>query len=244
MNKYYKNHVCRQCGKVFFGAGTLCRKHSMQLSVYGHFLDSNPRSNCDPNEIILHNDYAEVITYDKYSNPNYKFLIDLEDVPIVSQYKWHASKSKKDSDLIYLTNNKIGHYHRFIMDAKSGQTIDHINMNTFDNRKSNLRIASQTEQNHNQHVRKGIKFDIKGIDRHNDKTRKKRFMARFNINHKTYRSPWYFTYEEAVFARYLLEQLSPIKVFNGEMTKYINQLTDEQKQPIIKWFNNRFKDRV
>lgn len=207
-------------------------------------MDSNPRSRQDPNEIVVNDDYAEIITYDKENNPNYKFKIDLEDVPIACKYKWHATKPQKSTNLIYLSSIQVGLYHRFIMDAKPGQTIDHINLDTFDNRKCNLRIATQTMQNHNQRVRKNIKFDIKGIDMHRDVRRKKRFMASFAIYHKHYRSPWFYTYEEAVFARYLLEQLSPIPVINGEMSKYINKLTDEQKQPIIKWFNNRFKDRV
>ena len=216
----------------------------MQLSIYGKFLDSNPRSNQDPNEIILHEDYAEIVTYDKENNPNYKFKIDLEDVPIASQYKWGASESSNKSGLIYLKSQKVGFYHRFITCAPKGTTIDHINMDTFDNRKFNLRLATQTVQNHNQNVRKNIKFDIKGIDQHCDTKRKKRFNARFTMNHKSYVSPWYLTYEEAVYARYLMEQLSPVQVFNGDMSKYISKLSDEQKKPIIQWFRNRFKDRV
>lgn len=240
MNKYYKKHICKQCGKVFFGCGTLCRKHSTQLSMYGHFLDSNPRSHKDSNEIIIKDSHAEIVTYDKENNPLYKFLIDIEDIPIIIKYKWYASKPQKSTNLIYLVNKEIGLYHRYIMNALPGQTVDHINLNTFDNRKCNLRIATQTIQNYNQNVN----FDIKGIDQHKDINRNKRFMASFNINHKWYRSPWYATYEEAVFARYLLEQLSPIQVINGNMSYYINKLSDKEKQPIIKWFNNRFKNRV
>lgn len=242
--KYSKKHICKQCGKVFYGNGNLCRKHCAQLSVYGKFLDSNPRSAKDPNEITIKDNYAEITTYDLKNNPLYKFIIDIDDIPRISNYKWHASKPQKSTGLTYLVSNQVGLYHRYVMDAKPGQTIDHINLNTFDNRKCNLRVATQTIQNYNQHVRSNIRFNIKGIDQHKDVKRTKRFMARFSINHKTYRSPWYTTYEEAVFARYLLEQLSPIKVINGEMSIYINKLSDQQKQPIIKWFNNRFKNRV
>lgn len=35
--------------------------------------------------------------------------------------------------------------HRFIMDAKENQYIDHINHNTLDNRKDNLRVLSNKE---------------------------------------------------------------------------------------------------
>lgn len=242
--KYYKNHICKHCGKIFYGRGTLCRKHATQLQQYGKFLDSNPRSKYDPNEIILHKNYAEIVTYNINNEPLHKFKIDLEDINRVSLYKWHSTKPAKSTQLIYLVSNDVGYYHRYIMDAKPGQMIDHINLNTFDNRKSNLRFANQTVQNHNQHCRENTRFDIKGIDQHSDINRTKRFMARFAIKGKTYRSPWFITYEEAVFARYLLEQLSPVQVINGEMQKYINKLSYKQKEPIINWFKNRFKNRV
>lgn len=46
-------------------------------------------------------------------------------------------------------NGKTVYMHRFIMDAKSGQVIDHINGNGLDNRKSNLRFADPKKQMQN-----------------------------------------------------------------------------------------------
>lgn len=241
---YYKVHICPQCGREFFGRGTYCKKHYEQLRKYGKFLDNNPRTPKDLNEIITENGVTYLITYDKNNNPYLRFIIDEDDIPKIKNLKWGVAHNKKKPELIYLANNKVGLYHRYIMQPKEDETVDHINRNTLDNRKCNLRIASQTDQNHNQKVRSNIKFDIKGIDQHKDTNRKKRYMARFSMNKKTYRSPWYETYEEAIYARSLLEKLANVTVVNANVEQYINKLSDSQKELILTWFTNRFKGRV
>ena len=237
--------VCKQCGKICENAGLgLCKKHYNQLKSLGKFTDSCQRTYYDPNEYVIHGDFTEVFTYNNKYNIAYKFIIDTEDLPLIIKNKWNYTRPKqtKDGYLIYMINKKIGLFHRYIMGNPRG-TVDHINRNTLDNRKSNLRCASYSEQNLNR-VYKSTRFDIKGIDIHKDTKRAKRYMARFNINKKAYRSPWYRTYEEAVYCRYLLQQLSPISVLNGNMEKYFNALDENRKKEILSWFKNRFKNRV
>ena len=61
-----------------------CDKHYRQYKRYGKIR----RTNKDPNEIIVHEDYAEIILYDKNCNEKDRALIDLDDVYKVKQYKW------------------------------------------------------------------------------------------------------------------------------------------------------------
>ena len=236
--------ICKHCGRKDNLIEGLCRKHYEQKAKYGKFLDSNPRTKYDPNEYTIKGNYTKVYTYDKFNNLAYTFIIDTEDLPLVLKYKWNYTRPKNTAQgkIVYMVNRKIGMFHRYIMGNPRG-TVDHINRNTFDNRKANLRVASYTQQNLNTSKRSS-KFDIKGINQHKDTRRSKRFMARLSVNGKTYRSAWYKTYAEAVFARFLLQQLSKEVIMNGPMERYINTLTEEQKRPIINWFKNRFKDRV
>lgn len=84
-----------------------------------------------------------------------KCIIDLEDYELVSQYKWFADKTgTKIRDTYYAKakiNRKNIFMHRLIMNAPKGQIIDHINGNSLDNRKSNLRIVSHHENCQNRH---------------------------------------------------------------------------------------------
>lgn len=68
-------------------------------------------------------------------------LIDDEDFELVSQYKWYLHSNG------YATNgtartNVLSRMHQVIMNAKY---IDHKNNNRLDNRRSNLRLATQSQ---------------------------------------------------------------------------------------------------
>lgn len=231
--------ICPQCGRVFYtkeGRGEkYCPKHRHQKEIYGKFLDSIPRCKNDPNEYVIKRETVEVQTYTKNGLPSVKFTISLEDINLIISYKW-AAKQKKNS--IYIVNDKLGYIHNVIMPHRNGFTVDHIDRNPLNNTRENLRYATGAEQNFNQ-SKKVSSFDVKGIQ-----TRNNKYMAYINLNTKRHLSPYYSKYEQAVYARYLLEQLSPYKIINGNMSQYISLLSEEERLQIRKWFINRFKDRV
>ena len=84
-------------------------------------------------------------------------LIDDEDYERVSQYKWCTYYSKHTSSFyavrgIRLSNGKwtTQQMHRFIMNVPNGLHIDHINHDTLDNRKENLRVVTNSQNQMNQ----------------------------------------------------------------------------------------------
>lgn len=71
--------------------------------------------------------------------------------------------------------------HRYIMNAPAGVTVDHINGNKLDNRKMNLRLCSQSENNMNRGVFSNNKSGIKGVSWNKSK---KKWVAQIQVNGK------------------------------------------------------------
>jgi hypothetical protein len=101
-------------------------------------------------------------------------LIDDEDWELVSQYKWFAVKKARS---FYATTkikrggkHKNISMHRLIMDAKPGQTVDHIDGNSQDNQKKNLRFCTNSQNHMNRHYTYGSS-KYKGVswDKYNKK---------------------------------------------------------------------------
>jgi len=74
-------------------------------------------------------------------------IVDPEDYNWLMQYKWHANGRQEGS--LYAVNQKRQKMHRLIMNAPKGMVVDHINGNGLDNRKTNIRLATYTQNSWN-----------------------------------------------------------------------------------------------
>lgn len=88
-------------------------------------------------------------------------VVDDEDYEFVSQYNWYASKTKKK---YYVKSASVGcpftFMHQLIM-QRAG--VDHVNGNSLDNRRSNLRVCTQRENCRNRVKRKTCSSQFKGV---------------------------------------------------------------------------------
>lgn len=79
-------------------------------------------------------------------------IVDAEDYDWLSKIEWSYSA------VGYAAGRHNGRYvymHRMIVGAKPGEYVDHINRNKLDNRRSNLRICTKQQNQHNQGPRRG-----------------------------------------------------------------------------------------
>lgn len=93
-------------------------------------------------------------------------LVDDELYDELNKYHWSISTNGYAQRRVKIGNRtSIIHMHRQIMELTFGDSIcvDHINGNRLDNRKSNLRICSRTENNHNMRISKRNKSGAKGV---------------------------------------------------------------------------------
>jgi hypothetical protein len=69
-------------------------------------------------------------------------IVDDEDYDRVMSLKWHASEGKPGWN--YAVSSCGKRMHRFLLNPDSDDVIDHINHDTLDNRRSNLRVVSHS----------------------------------------------------------------------------------------------------
>jgi AP2 domain. len=172
--------------------GILCRKHYLQM--YKH--NKIEPTIYDRNEIIIHDDFAEIVIKDKQQNIIAYAQIDIEDVEKIKNLKWHIKKSRNTNYVAYNDKGRAVFLHRFILDYDGVDDVDHIDHNGLNNRKSNLRIISHSLNLMNQHnFNNGIK-----------KTPSEKYSSNITINGKSKYLGTYDTFEEAKQARIKFEK--------------------------------------
>lgn len=199
-----KNIICKHCGRFLDMNKTqrkgLCDKHYLQQLKYGKFLDNNQRVKTDPNKIIIYDDYALVELYDADCNIINYAMIDIEDVELISKYKWSYHKgyaTTKDKK----TRKEIG-MHNLVMGVQNNDIyVDHIIHNEtigLDNRKENLRLVTPTQniQNSKKSIRNTS--GVKGVNW--DKSRNK-WRVRITINGCRIELGWFDDKEQAIKTR-------------------------------------------
>jgi hypothetical protein len=104
--------------------------------------------------------------------------IDDEDAPLVARYKWSviAKKRKNGSTSAYAVASQDGRMvlmHRLIMGAQPGQCVDHADRHGLNNRRSNLRFATYSQNGANKEVpnSNGYRGVYQDIDRERGRIR-------------------------------------------------------------------------
>lgn len=129
-------------------------------------------------------------------------LCDKDDWSKLGEYYWHKCKEgyARSNTREGRENSKPILFHHLIMPKKDGYVIDHINQNTLDNRKSNLRYATRSENAINSSKPKKSRTGIKGVYIIDDRKSKK-YVATITVKGKTKWLGSFATAEEAEEAR-------------------------------------------
>lgn len=104
-------------------------------------------------------------------------IIDCEDWEKVKGYNWQAVYNTKTRSFYASTgicNNGIQRtirMHRFLLNAPRGKQVDHINHDTLDNRKSNLRLCNNSQNQRNSRLRMDNSSGYRGVKRHGSRWR-------------------------------------------------------------------------
>lgn len=124
-------------------------------------------------EIILNKINAKSSNYKKYIA-----FVDDEDFEKVNQYEWYANKNKHTFYARTLINGKAIQMHNFIM---NGKPIDHIDHDGLNNQKSNLRMATYSQNNMNKIPKVNGSSKFKGVTWYKEGNK---WLAHIGINKK------------------------------------------------------------
>ena len=214
---------CGVCGKIITTKTIikhnniyLCQKHYEQLRKYGEYLDNNPRTIHDKNEFHVMGDITFIDLYNIKSEVIARVVIDTEDLDKVKDIKWKLSHGYAYNALknIYMQNLIMG----------SNELIDHENHNTLNNRKTNLRIATKSQNQMNTY-HKGVNERKDGL-----------FYAYIKLNQKMINLGVYDTENEALFARWYAEHIL-FKEFKYPKDK--PEISKEKENSIIEYVNKK-----
>lgn len=147
-------------------------------------------------------------------------LIDDEDFDLVSQYKWHAGFSKGVQGFYALTsiyrpnkNPRVLGMHRLITGLDFGNRlhVDHLNHNTLDNRRENLRIVAPQENSRNKRKHSNNTSGYVGVSWN---AQNKKWRARIHINNHLVHLGYYDSKHDAAKERNMVAAKNGYLVLN------------------------------
>ncbi len=92
-------------------------------------------------------------------------LVDDDVQPLIGDRKWRVilRRGGRPTSVVSGRGRDFVHLHRLIASPGPGMTVDHINCNTLDNRRANLRVCTVSENARNRSVQKNNKLGLKGV---------------------------------------------------------------------------------
>lgn len=133
-----------------------------------------------------------------YTTKGEEFYFDLEDYSKIKDYCWRIDNN--GYIVSYNTNHSINQSNLILLHKQimSGEYIDHINHNKQDNRKSNLRVVTASQNNMNATKRIDNTSGVTGVSWHKGLGL---WRARINVNSKEISLGCFNKFDDAVKAR-------------------------------------------
>lgn len=144
-----------------------------------------------PNMVLYQDLETTIILLESSIHGKMQCLLDTEDYPKIKNYRWHIIKQKNAyyacrgyyKDKKNHKNHSTIYIHREILDVNFGMT-DHADLNGLNNKKSNLRSCTNSQNQLNKPIDKRNKTGYKGVFLQKNKNNK--FSAHIRINNKSH----------------------------------------------------------
>ena len=194
--KTYWNCTC-ECGNKCIVVGTylttgetkscgclkidICRKAGLNSKKYNtYYVDKNK------------------IVHVKLRNVDEEMLCDVDDWEKLKTHCWYKDSQGYARTTILTPKKSSPAFHTLIFTPKEGEEIDHISRNKLDNRKSNLRSATRSQNMQNKDIISSNTSGITGVRWHSQSGN---WAAQINVNKKRINLGYFKNKEDAIKAR-------------------------------------------
>ncbi len=229
-------YKCDICGrelnkKIRYHGYTLCPKHYQQYLKYGKVLDNIQRTTNDLNDYEIKDGVAYFNVYNQRNENIGQFIIDSCDIEKVKYHKWRLRQSR-----IVTGNTKVRDLSHIILDIpkdKDYMVVDHINGDSTDNRRCNLRICTQSQNVLNKSFVSNNTSGFIGVSYKKDRNR---YDPEIRLGYTRCHLGTTKTLEEAVYKRFIAEQLL--------YKEFANQEEQNKKYEFTKNLPQEVKDKL
>ena len=120
------------------------------------------------NNIFIERDNEYILVITDTEETTFEIFIDQEDIYMIDEIKWLIQLNPSNR-IPYIRNSRVGFFHRYIMklpfpaDKKQKIIVDHIDRNTLNNKKSNLRVVNNSLNQRNKSIQKNNTSGIPGV---------------------------------------------------------------------------------
>lgn len=126
------------------------------------------------------------------------FVIDADMVEKIKTVKFYRGGKGSDRDQYYVIDCNGRALHDYLFEHRTGFEIDHINLNTMDNRRCNIRYCTHQQNQMNQPLQKNNTSGVSGVSYYPPRHK---FRARIKVSQQEIHLGYYDTFEDAVKAR-------------------------------------------
>ena len=143
------------CQNIVHAKG-YCKKHSIQIWRHGHIQERTCR---DANIFIKNGKIIKIILFNSKHKKIAETMIDKQDINLIKKYKWHLCHGYPKAE----KNGKHIIMGQLLLQPPKGFEADHKDRNPLNNCRSNLRIATSSQNSCNQGITKINTSGFKGV---------------------------------------------------------------------------------
>ena len=229
---------CLNCGAILPADISNLRRQPPKKCTFCSNIGNHYKLQTNTNNWVINNDDAICNIF--FKDQIVSFIIDKEDYDLVSKYTWRITQ-KRQKFYVLSGSSKKGtniYLHNLFLPLKEGYEVDHIDGNSLNNKKSNLRYTTRQENIDNTiATRIDNQIGIRGVCY--DK-KSHMYQVDFSYHNKRYyMKPWK-TVEEAIYCRYCCEQYFNLEMITKNPSFELYDLSTIDK----KYINNYVKEKI